>query len=288
VFLDTGLELGMWMTAAALLGFALWYSGALRKLWGMRTGGLVLALLVTTALCKSTGSLLLLIGGLAIFLVVRWLRNPWLVVCLVMVPLLYIPIRGSGFNDGSELVQLVDTLFGSERSQSIAFRFFNEDLLSARAWEAPWFGWGGWSRERVLDEYGEDQTIVDGMWIALFGKYGLLGVSAFFAAFLVAPTAACFRFARAKWRSEDAAPLLAICLLLLLYMVDCLLNAMDNALYPLCLGGVTTVLIQPTRKLIASQDSEGEDDDPTRLRRRRLWPPASTRWESAEPAWPAR
>jgi hypothetical protein len=281
VFLETGLELGMWMTAASLLGFALWYSGALRKLWGIGTGGLLLVLLVTTLLCKSTGSFLLLIGGTGIFLVMRWFRNPWPVLCLVMVPLLYIPIRGSGLNDGAEIVALVDMVFGAQRAESLGFRFYNEDLLGARAWESPWVGWGGWSRERVLNEYGEDLTVLDGMWIGLFGKYGLLGLSSFFAAFLLAPTAACFRFARPRWRAEDAGPLLAVCLLLMLYMVDCLLNAMDNALYPLCLGAVTTVFLQPTRKLIGSQESESEEEDPTRLRRRRLWPPVPARPEGA-------
>jgi hypothetical protein len=288
VFLETGLELGMWMTAASLLGFALWHSGSLRKLWGLRTAGLLAVLLGTTLLCKSTGSLLLLIGGSGIFLVMRWFRNPWPVLCLAMVPLIYIPLRGGGFNDGVKLVEAVDMVFGPERAQSVGFRFYNENLLAARALEAPWLGWGGWSRERVLDEYGEDQTVIDGMWIALFGKFGVLGMTSFFIAFLVAPTAACFRFARARWRSEDAAPLLALCLVVLMYMVDCLLNAMDNALYPLCLGGVTTVLLQPTRKLIASQQSEAEDEDPTRLRRRRLWPPLPARLEGAQPAWPAR
>jgi hypothetical protein len=288
VFLETGLELGMWMTAASLLGFALWYSGALRKLWGMGTSGLLLLLLATTFLCKSTGSALLLIGGVGIFLVMRWLRNPWPVLLIVVTPLLYIPVRGSGLNDGSEILAVVETVFGSQRSQSLGFRFYNEDLLAARAWESPWVGWGGWSRERVLDEYGEDQTVLDGMWIGTFGKYGLLGLISFYAAFLIAPTMACFRFARPRWRAEDVGPLLAICLLLTLYMVDCLLNAMNNALYPLCLGAVTTVLLQPTRKLIASEEGQDEDEDPTRSRRRRQWPPSPARWERAEPAWPAR
>ena len=286
VFLDTGLELGMWMTAATLIGFALWYSGALKRLWSLRITGLLAALFVTTVLCKSTGSLLLLIGGIGMLVVLRLTRSPWLVLCLVMVPITYISFRSSGANDGSAVVRTVENVFGSARAESLAFRFYNEDMLVTRAWEAPWFGWGGWGRERVLDEFGEDQSIVDGMWIVTFGKFGILSLILFYLTFMAAPTAACFRFARPSWRYQDVAPVLAISLLLLLYMVDCLLNAMDNALYPLSLGAVTTLLILPFRELITFNDAEGENQDPTRLRPRRLWPPVPDHWEAIEPVGP--
>ena len=55
VFLEEGLELGMWMTVASLMGFWLWYSGATKKLWGIRMGPLLVVLLVTTVLCRADG-----------------------------------------------------------------------------------------------------------------------------------------------------------------------------------------------------------------------------------------
>ena len=45
VFLEEGLELGMWMTMASLIGVWLWYSGAVKKLWGISSGVLVAVLL---------------------------------------------------------------------------------------------------------------------------------------------------------------------------------------------------------------------------------------------------
>jgi hypothetical protein len=282
VFLDTGLELGMWMTAASLLGFALWYSGALKRLWGMSTAPLLFVLMVTTVLCKSTGSLLLLIGGLGMMLVMRWTRSPWWVAFLVAVPLLYLPVRSCGLNDGKALVAVVKDVFGGQRAHSLDFRFHNENMLAARAWQQPLFGWGGWGRERVFDEYGEDQTVVDGMWIILFGKFGLLSMVSFYAAFLLAPTAGVLRFGRPSWRYSDVAPLVALCLLMLLYTVDCLLNAMDNAIYALSLGAITTVLLVPTRRLVGEGQTlvEGVDEATPRLPTRQLWPP--TRWRGSE------
>ncbi len=284
VFLSTGLELGMWMTAASLMGFALWYSGALRRLAGVSTGMLLLPLAGTAVLCKSTGALLLLAGGVAILVAVRMLRSPWPVLCVVFVPLLYLPIRGADLNDGQSLVEVASRLFGPDRAQSLEFRFRNEKLLAARALEAPWLGWGGWGREKVQDEYGEDQTICDGLWIILWGKQGLLGLLPFFGSFLLAPTLAIWRFGRGDWPAAEVGPVLGIALLLLLYMIDCLLNAMANPLYALCLGAVTTLAFLPLRRLGIDPYSIATEAFPVSVvPRRRVWPPPRRRSELREP-----
>lgn len=54
--------------------------------------------------------------------------------------------------------QVVDTLsqtFDGERVASVKFRFDNEEILGARARERVMFGWGGFGRNRVFDEYGK-------------------------------------------------------------------------------------------------------------------------------------
>ena len=66
VFLATGLELGMYMTAASLVAYWLWAKGGLRRLWGYSFGAMMAALLVTTVLCKSTGALMELVMGIAV------------------------------------------------------------------------------------------------------------------------------------------------------------------------------------------------------------------------------
>jgi len=65
VFLTTGLELGMWMTAVSLTAVWIWRCGALKQIGALSFGSLVLpALLVVTVLCRSGGALILLLGGL--------------------------------------------------------------------------------------------------------------------------------------------------------------------------------------------------------------------------------
>ena len=56
VFLPHGLQLGMWMANASLLGYMLWSSGTIKTIRGISFGWLLLALMGTAVLCRSTGA----------------------------------------------------------------------------------------------------------------------------------------------------------------------------------------------------------------------------------------
>ena len=65
VFFKTGLELGLWMTAASLAGWWLWRCGALKRIGQIPFGSVLLPILMgTTILCRSTGALALLLIGM--------------------------------------------------------------------------------------------------------------------------------------------------------------------------------------------------------------------------------
>ena len=67
VFFKTGLELGLFMTAASLTAWWLWRCGTLKKIGQVRFGSVLLLILVgTTILCRSTGAPALLAGGVFI------------------------------------------------------------------------------------------------------------------------------------------------------------------------------------------------------------------------------
>ena len=84
VFLECGLELGLWMTATCLVGFVLWHQGRQRRVYGLPVLPLLFVLLVTTVLCKSTGALALLVMGLGCWAAGRHLRTGKPVAMLVM------------------------------------------------------------------------------------------------------------------------------------------------------------------------------------------------------------
>jgi hypothetical protein len=72
------------------------------------------------------------------------------------------------------MVSLAEEI-SEQRARSLEFRFDNEDLLLERANERPVFGWGPFGRNRVYDELGRDQSVVDGAWIVAIGQGGWIG-----------------------------------------------------------------------------------------------------------------
>ena len=108
-----GLMLGMWMTASTFCGIWLWYTGSLKKLGKYKASTLVIALTVTTILCKSTGALILLAGGLGLLWFIRRTRVafPFLLMCAI--PVVYPIIRAGGMWDGSQLTAFAKSTVGA-------------------------------------------------------------------------------------------------------------------------------------------------------------------------------
>lgn len=287
VFLDNGLELGMWMTAATLTGFGLWFSGGMRqrKFLGVREAYCLGLLFIVTILCKATGALVLLMASAGTLVAIRSFNFRWVVLGLTAIPALYISVRTTDTQSAMALVPIARSMFGEDRAQSLEFRFINENMLVERASEQFFVGWGGWGRNLVHDEWGNIATIPDGLWVILFGEHGMVAVVCFYVTMVLAPTAACLRFGQLKrWKFEEVAPTLSLALFLLIYAVDCLLNAMENAVYPVALGGLTTVLsIRDANKLRVKQNEDFvEVVEVVAAVPRRAWPPLPTRSETAD------
>jgi hypothetical protein len=273
VFLEEGLELGMWMTVASLMGIWLWYSGAFKKLWGIPGGVLVTVLLMTTVLCRSTGGLLLLVAGTGTLLCMRLIRSPWPALLLLLIPPVYVGLRATATYDGIHVVQLARHSVNEERARSLQFRLDNETIVVKHTWDALVWGWGGFGRGHVHDEYGKSQVVMDGLWLLTFSYYGLVGLISLYLTLLMCPGIACFRFGRQGWAFEEVAPVLALAVGLILFAIDSLLNAMLNPIYPLALGGLATLCFLPLGELTEGSVLETPGDTRTRLPRRRLWPP---------------
>jgi len=60
------------------------------------------------------------------------------------------------------------------RGESLAFRFFNENLLLEHAQKKIFFGWGSWGRYRLAG------SVTDGYWIITLASYGVLGFISLF------------------------------------------------------------------------------------------------------------
>lgn len=238
VFMQHGLMLGMWMASAALVAVWLWQTGSLRRLYGFPIGPLAAGLIAVTILCKSLGAIALLLFGLGAMYAIRHVRSTAIILALVSIPVLYMFVRAERIWSGQELVELA-AMISDERADSLLGRFENEDLIAEKAAQKPLFGWGGWGAWRVKDEFGRDITVSDGMWVIALGEKGLVGLTSLSALVLLPIVLLARRVPARQWSTAWAAAPAVLAMLLLLYALDNLLNAMMNPVYFLAAGGLS-------------------------------------------------
>ncbi|HEY4329275.1 MAG TPA: O-antigen ligase domain-containing protein [Phycisphaerae bacterium] len=240
VFMQHGLMVGMWMCMTALIGFWLWYSGALRTIRRVPMAYLVPVLLITAILCKSVGAIVLLGLGIVAIVMMQKMRYPLVIWLLILAAPSYMAARASGVWDGSLLSTAAQNV-AADRADSLDYRMKNEDLLAAKALKRPAFGWGTWGRSRIYDEYGKDVAATDGLWIIALGSTGIIGLASWTIAMLL-PTSLLFLNLRASaWREPLIAPPIILGVVVVLYVLDCIPNGMVNPIFTVCVGGLASL-----------------------------------------------
>jgi hypothetical protein len=245
VFMQHGLAVAMWMTAASLCGVWLWLSGSLRRVLDVPVAWLLPLLLLTTILCRSKGATLCLMAGLGVLVWVRYARNAFPLLLLVALAPSYMLLRTAQYVQTARMLDLASHVFPPERLQSLATRLNAEDLLTERAMQAKWFGWGRWNPDdpphpkwRVYNEKGKDIAPTDGLWVIVLGTTGIVGLAAITTSLLLPVLLYRHRVPPGWWAHPLAAPGAALAVLLPLYMIDCLMNAMLNPVFVLAVGGL--------------------------------------------------
>ncbi len=235
VFLQNGLMLGMWMACATLIAFWYWRSRVPSR-FGMLTA---LSLLFTTLACQSFGAIALMTGACLVLFTCESTRTKAALVALVAAIAAYPLLRSTGLWSGESAAGLVSDFFSSGRADSLRFRLDNEVLLVEKALERPMFGWGGYSRSHVFDDKGRDMTISDGLWIVTLGKYGFSGLVSLVGLFLLP----CAKFIRKTpvvlWSEPRTAPAAVMMVVVVIYLGDCMFNAMINPLFIIAIGGLS-------------------------------------------------
>ncbi|MFA9479093.1 glycosyltransferase [Phycisphaerales bacterium AB-hyl4] len=252
VFMTHGLMVAMFMATATLMAVALWYSGARQRLLNMPMAGVVVILLITTILSRSTGALLLMaLGGAAILAADHW-RKAFPLTMLAMVAPVYVFSRLGQTNLAERMVQAAETIFGPQRAASLYYRIYNEEALMQRAFEAPIFGWRGWNLARQIHPGMEphEMPVAESMWILAFGQNGLVGLAAFITLMILAPIVLFRRLPKPLLRHPTGAVVACMGLGAILYSIDGMFNAMLNPMFMLMLGTVTGLLAAaPVRRI---------------------------------------
>lgn len=261
VFMAHGLMNAMWMGGGALAGLRLYASKAFGKRLPVIPLSSLLAVVtvvVTFVLCKSMGSMLLMVLGLVAILFATITRKSWLLLFILLYPPFYMVTRGTGLWDAENLLDVVRTHTSNERSGSLEFRIKNENILAERARERMVFGWAGWKRAWVRDAAGETISVPDGLWIIAYGQNGVFGLTALTLTLLLPQVFFLRRFPLATWREPAVAMLAPLPVLLGLFMIDNLLNDMFNPVMLLVAGGLTGLHIQGAAPALAA--SPAPDD----------------------------
>lgn len=218
VFLSHGLWLAIFFCASFLAALALWRSssGPVRTRWLAASAWLFL----TLVLSKGVGALGigLLLGGMILFLPIRLqvIGAAGIAAALLAYPML----RGADLVPTERVLSLA-AQYDPVRESSLRYRLDNEDILLDKANQRLAFGWGGWGRNRVFDEEGEDLSVTDGYWVILIGTRGWIGYLAEYGLLLLP-----LIFLGLRWKHLALTPATAgLSLALTANMIDLIPNA---------------------------------------------------------------
>jgi hypothetical protein len=226
LFFEHGLDAAKFFFSCTLGSVAL---AAMRsRVGGLPMRGVQVYFFVVVAALRSTGIwIYALLSAPLVFLLGIKARSRVASLLAVLV-LSYPVIRWSGWLPEADMLDAAAG-FGEDRAQSLSVRFVNEAQLLERAMDRPWFGWGGYARNRVYDEYGVDISVTDGLWARILGSQGIVGFVAYFGLLLVPIWTVARRLLRVRPDSHIKA-LSIVCLLAAILAVDLLPNGQHDYL----------------------------------------------------------
>jgi hypothetical protein len=197
-----------------------------------RFAAAALWMLAVLSLCKTLGVMVFAAAFLPVLLLATPRTIVRLCVVLAVAAFAYPLLRLIGVIPVDQIVGMFAAI-SQERAGSLEFRFDNEKVLLDHALEKPWFGWGAFERNLVLDpQTGRPVTISDGRWVIVFGILGTVGFAAEFGLFL----AVLALLARLPGKIEPTAA--AVALILTVNLVDLLPNATMTPVTWLMLGAL--------------------------------------------------
>jgi hypothetical protein len=198
-------------------------------------------LTVVAILCKSTGAIALMIIAMGVLALSRLVRSRIPVLVVLLLAPAYMTVRATGAWSGDSLVQAAGAI-GEGQSGSVQMRLTNEDLLAARAMQRPILGWGLWSGKDASAEdagFNSMNAVTDGWWAIVFGTSGFVGLISFTITMLLPVFWLCWRVPPKVMFDREHAPAFAMAMLVVMFVLDCLSNAMMNPIFIVAVGGLS-------------------------------------------------
>ncbi|HRX85656.1 MAG TPA: hypothetical protein P5572_11620, partial [Phycisphaerae bacterium] len=172
------LGLGAFLAWTTLLAIAMYRAGELRPLLIIPPQVLLGFLLLALLACMSFGPWGLFLAGFGMYVYRKRQRWRWMLWVPLVLAFAWMAGRHSGVLDGAWMESAVKEI-SADRAKSLHARIHSETVVLAHAAEHPLFGWGGFGRARVYDQWGKE-VVTDGLWIILLGMYGIAGLASFY------------------------------------------------------------------------------------------------------------
>jgi hypothetical protein len=253
VFMSHGLSLARFFVVAIFAAFML--GRAKKVVLGMPVSLIGWGLVVVLLLGKSTGAILFVAAGLPLLLFGKSKLHSRIAFALAAFVFLYPLLRTWEVLPTDSILGVSRSLVGSDRSESLEFRFNNENVLLARARERFVFGWGQYARNFVFNSDGKS-AIADGYWVIQMGINGMVGFVASFGTLLI-PIFLARRRLRLIIADADRKLVGGTALTLAVVALDWIPNGLW-APYPYMLAGA---LAGVTREIIAAQQTRRTSDE---------------------------
>lgn len=241
VFMQHGLMVSLWMAATTTVAFWFWRSKEIRHIKGLPMVFVVIALAITTILCKSANGWTALILGCGSYYIYRSVKSPWPFRLILLFVPCYMLLRVLGGVSGTEIESMANYIFDAERVDSLAVRLYQEDIFIERTLGQPLLGWGGWGRGWPVDP-NTGTTIgsaIDALWLIIFNQRGILGLVSFYAQMSLAP----WLVLKSSLKDSFLTPFqmlvpVILSIIVILFLIDCLVNGMVNSIYFLISGAL--------------------------------------------------
>ncbi len=240
VFLGHGLPLGILTSFAVLASVMLWRRG--RKIRGLPQWLVTSYLTGIVVLCKTFSALVYAGAGGAVMYFCKAKTQLRVAVVLACIVLTYPISRTFDVFPTTKLMELAEAA-SAERAESLAFRFKNEDLLLTHARERWLLGWGGYGRDRIFNEDGNDISVTDGLWIILFGQLGTVGFLGGFG-LMIYPIFRAGRALRNLGTGSERRLLASTAVLVALNWADSLPNALSGGVLMIFMTGAFAGVVE--------------------------------------------
>ena len=173
VFLPQGLQLALFvmmgLTAACIL------ARARVRVMAFSSWAWAAYLVPILVLCRTLGAFIYSAALLPLALFARPSTSVKAAIVVMLFVCSYPALRTQSLIPIQSVVDFASSV-SQDRAESFATRVRNEEGLMQKANQKPWFGWGGWGRNRIYDAtLSKDVTITDGGWIIVFSTLGWLG-----------------------------------------------------------------------------------------------------------------